>query len=144
MQLNQCINFLLNKTQNAVLIHFRNKLDEFNVTPAQYAVLKCLWSEDHISPKQISQEIWLDASTITGILDRLESKGLVKRMPSNTDRRTLIIALTDEGHALQADIDRIILEANHDVLKDLSPDEQTQLKSYLERVCETCHNIKGD
>ena len=91
MQLNQCINFLLNKTQNSVLIHFRSKLNEYNVTPVQYAVLKCLWDEDMLSPKQISQEISLDASTVTGILDRLENKNLIRRTPSSTDRRTLII-----------------------------------------------------
>lgn len=144
MQLNQCINFLLNKTQNAVLIHFRSKLDEYNVTPVQYSVLKCLWDEDMRSPKQISQEISLDASTVTGILDRLENKNLVKRMPSITDRRTLIITLTEEGRALQADIDRVILEANHDVLADLSADEQSTLKSWLERICETCYNMRSE
>lgn len=144
MQLNQCINFLLNKTQNSVLIHFRSKLNEYNVTPVQYAVLKCLWDEDMLSPKQISQEISLDASTVTGILDRLENKNLIRRTPSSTDRRTLIIALTDKGRALQADIDRVILEANRDVLADLSSDEQEKLKAWLERICETCHNIRSE
>ncbi len=144
MQLNQCINFLLNKTQNAVLIHFRSKLDEYNVTPVQYAVLKCLWDEDRLTPKQIAQDIALDASTITGILGRLENKGLIERTPSNTDRRTLIVALTDSGRALQDDIDRVILEANREVLADLSEEEQTLLKSYLERVCDTCRDIRGE
>ena len=144
MLLNQCINFLLNKTQNAVLIHFRKKLDEFNVTPVQYSVLKCLWQEDKLSPKQISQEICLDASTITGILDRLVNKNLVRRIPSVTDRRTLIIELTEEGRALQADIDRVIEEANCDVLADLTPEEQITLKGWLEHICETCYAIRED
>ena len=144
MLLNQCINFLLNKTQNAVLIHFRDKLDQYNVTPVQYSVLKCLWQEDKLSPKQISQEIALDASTITGILGRLENKNLIHRTPSSTDRRTLIIELTDEGKALQADIDRVILEANHEVLAALSPEEQATLKIWLEKICETCHEIREE
>ena len=144
MLLNQCINFLLNKTQNAVLIHFRDKLDEYNVTPVQYSVLKCLWQEDKLSPKQISQEISLDASTITGILARLESKNLIHRTPSSTDRRTLIIELTDEGRALQTDIDRVILEANHDVLAAFTPEEQATLKGWLEKICETCHALREE
>ncbi|MBQ4061560.1 MAG: MarR family transcriptional regulator [Christensenellaceae bacterium] len=144
MQLNQCINFLLNKTQNAVLIHFRGKLEQFNVTPVQYAVLRCLWDEDMLSPKQIAQEISLDASTITGILSRLENKNLICRKPCSTDRRTLIVELTDEGKALEEGINRIILEANHEVLADLSEEEQALLKNCLERVCTTCHNMRGE
>lgn len=144
MLLNQCINFLLNKTQNAVLIHFRKKLAEYNVTPVQYAVLKCLWQEDKLSPKQIAQEIALDASTITGILGRLENKNLIRRTPSNTDRRTLIIELTEEGRALQTDIDRVILEANRDVLAALSLEDQATLKGWLEQICETCYEIRED
>ena len=144
MLLNQCINFLLNKTQNAVLIHFRSKLDEFNVTPAQYSILKCLWEQDNLSPKQLSQVLALDASTITGILDRLENKDLIRRVPSPADRRTLMIQLTDAGKALQTDIDRVIVEANHEVLADLTPEEQTALKGWLERICETCHSIREE
>lgn len=144
MQLNQCINYLLNKAQNAVLIHFRSKLNEYNVTPVQYAVLKCLWDEDLLTPKQIAQVIALDASTITGILGRLENKGLIERTHSNIDRRTLLVTLTDSGRALRDDIDRVILEANREVLAGLSDEEQTLLKSYLERVCDTCRDIRDE
>ncbi len=142
MQLDHCINFMLNKTQNAVLIHFRDRLAEYQVTPVQYAALKCLWTEDNKTPKQIANEIMLDASTITGILDRLESKDLVVRTPSVSDRRTLIISLTDAGKALQTDIDRIILESNHEVLRSLSEEEQASFRDYLDRVFKTCQTLR--
>ena len=55
-----------------------------------------------------------------------------------------IIELTDEGRALQTDIDRVILEANHDVLAAFTPEEQATLKGWLEKICETCHALREE
>lgn len=143
MDLNQCINFLLSKTQNSVLIHFRAKLEKFNVTPVQYSVLKCLWTESDQTPKQLAQETFLDASTITGILDRLENKALIKRVPHPCDHRTTIIELTEEGKALEIGITQAIEDANNEVLADLTLEQQRQLKDALEIVYQRCFELRN-
>ena len=65
MQLNECINFMLTNVQNAVFLCFKKQLQQFNVTPIQYALLKCLWDEDEQAPSQLAQHLCLDSSTVT-------------------------------------------------------------------------------
>ena len=67
MQLNECINFMLTNVQNAVFLCFKKQLQQFNVTPIQYALLKCLWDEDEQAPSQLAQHLCLDSSTVTGV-----------------------------------------------------------------------------
>ncbi len=104
MQLQECINFKLTSTQNVVFNYFRGKLAVLDVTPIQYALLKCLWTEDMQTPSQLAQTLRLDASSITGILDRLEKKTLVERVYSRQDRRSVQVHLLESGAALQKPI----------------------------------------
>ena len=74
MELSSCINFILYCTQNAVLNYFRERLSQYDVTPIQYSVLKCLSTEDGQTPTQLAQSLRLDASSVTGLLARLERR----------------------------------------------------------------------
>ncbi|BBP89614.1 hypothetical protein BsIDN1_32320 [Bacillus safensis] len=47
-------------------------LEECDLTPAQYGVLNCLWREGQLSPKQIGELVYLEASTVSGILDKMQ------------------------------------------------------------------------
>jgi len=134
MELNQCINFLLTKTQQKVFQYFKASLAEFDVTPVQYGVLACLWHEDSQTPKQIAASLSLDGSTITGILDRMEKKGLVKRMPDPNDRRALRVILTKQGLQLCEPIGKVIEESNQYILEILTKEEQEQFFNILERI----------
>jgi DNA-binding MarR family transcriptional regulator len=130
-----CINFKLARAQSAVQQVFRQNLSAFNITPGQYMVLSCLWeSPEPLSPTQIAQMIELEPSTIIGLLDRLTYKHLLERTPSPTDRRALIINLTDEGWALKDDVLRVIAETNEQVLKQFSSDERQTLMEYLAKL----------
>lgn len=134
MILSDCINFILTRAQNSVFTHFKNKLAQFDVTPVQYAILKCLWDNGDQSPTQLSQALFLDTSTITGILARMERKDLIKRMHSKTDRRAVTIRIKPIGKKLQPQIELAISEANNEVLSSLSGDELDQLREYINRI----------
>lgn len=123
MQLNECINFLMTNAQNAVLSYFKQSLKPYNITPIQYALLKCLWDKDGLTPSQLANLLSLDSSTITGILDRVENKGYVKRTYSPYDRRSITIYLTPEGKALQRPIEKVIEDSNAAVMKDMDPED---------------------
>ncbi len=131
MELDQCINFLLSKVQQSVYQHFKESLAEYDVTPVQYGILACLWQHNGQAPSQIAACLSLEGSTITGILDRMENKGLLKRTPDPGDRRALKVVLTDVGSALQERIDKTIIKANKEVLQGLSAKEQETLKTLL-------------
>lgn len=134
MEFNKCINFLLSKAQQSVYQHFKGKLAEYDVTPVQYGILACLWQQDGQAPSQIAANLNLDSSTITGILDRMEHKELLHRTPDPSDRRALKVVLTDAGSALQEPIDRIIDEANEEIMEGLSENERETLKTLLSQL----------
>lgn len=138
MELHQCINFLLSKAQQSVYQHFKTKLAEYDVTPVQYGILACLWQQNGQAPSQIAANLNLDSSTITGILDRMENKGLLKRTPDPGDRRALKVVLTEAGSALQEPIDKIISEANEEVMEGLSLSERETLNILLGKLGEKC------
>ena len=124
MELNQCINYLLTTSQHRVFQEVSKRLEPFDVTPVQYGVLYCLWKGDKTTPKEIAAELKLENSTISGILDRMEKKDLLKRQVSTEDRRYIEVVLTENGAAL-------IDTANIDILADIPDEEQQILKKNL-------------
>ena len=134
MKLTECINFMLTHSQNTVFNYFKKELQEYNVTPIQYAMLKCLWDEDQQTPTQLAQHLHLDSSTVTGIMARLEDKSLIARNFCKIDRRRTIVCLTDEGRKLQAPIEALIAEANVAVTVGLTPEEVATFKQLLLRI----------
>ena len=129
MELNQCINYLLITSQHRVFQEFSKRLEPFDVTPVQYGVLYCLWKGD--KTKEIAAELKLENSTISGILDRMEKKDLLKRQVSTEDRRYIKVVLTEKGAALEKPVLDTIDTANIDILADISDEEQQILKKNL-------------
>ena len=141
MQLNECINFMLTNVQNAVFLCFKKQLQQFNVTPIQYALLKCLWDEDEQAPSQLAQHLCLDSSTVTGIMGRLEEKSLIVREYCKTDRRRIIVCLTDAGRALQKPIEALIEETNRLVTRGISAEQLQTLRSDLLHIAEQANEL---
>ena len=112
MDIHSCINFILSNTQNAVNNYFKRELQEYDITPSQYALLQCLCTQAGLTPSQLAQELRLDTSSITVILSRLEKKGLIDRVYNQEDRRSVSIHLREEGRSLWSQVDRVIDEAN--------------------------------
>lgn len=131
MELEQCVNFALTRAQNTVNQYFKTRLAPHGVTPGQYGILKCLWDENGLTVKQIAERMYLDSSTITGLLDRMEQKGLIKRGPDPTDRRALSVVLTAEGQRLEGPVSEAIARANQEVLKDVGDAEAQKLMQLL-------------
>lgn len=134
MELEQCVNFVLTKAQNAVQQLFKAELAPYGVTPGQYAVLKCLWDENGQTAKQLSERLYLDGSTVTGILDRMENKTLINRQPDSKDRRAVRVMLTEQGKALEGPVNATIELANKKALQKLNPQESVLLKKLLEEL----------
>ncbi|AGH37434.1 Transcriptional regulator, MarR [Bibersteinia trehalosi USDA-ARS-USMARC-188] len=77
-------------------------LDKLDLTYPQYLAMLVLWENDAISVNQIGARLYLDSGTLTPLLKRLQAKGLVERTRSQTDERSVIIRLTEQGKALEA------------------------------------------
>ena len=134
MKLQECINFLLTKAQNTVFTYFKRELSCLDVTPIQYATLKCLWEQDGQMPSQLAEALNLDSSTVTGILGRLEDKKLIERSFRVDDRRKVIVHLTEEGRSLEVPVNEIITRLNHEVTNGLSPEDLALFHKQLELI----------
>lgn len=137
MELTQCINYLLTTTQRKVFQELSARLEPYDVTPVQYGVLYCLWETDKNKPREIADKLKLENSTISGILERMEKKGLIERQVSLKDRRYIEVILTEKGASLKDDILHVVDVFNEDVLAVLTDEEQAVLKKSLLKLSES-------
>ena len=71
------------------------------LTYPQYLVMMVLWEQDHLSLSVIADRLKLDSGTLTPLLKRLETMGLLKRQRDDNDERKVRVTLTDEGGKLR-------------------------------------------
>lgn len=133
MNLDQCINFLLTGAQHTVFQGLKKDLEQYDLTPIQYGVLKCIWQLDLHNPKDIAEYLGIENSTISGILDRMEKKDLIERSISPEDRRFIHVELTKTGRALEEPVNKTVEEFNQRALSQFTPEETEQLRSMLRR-----------
>ena len=141
MKLQECINFLLTNAQNTVFTYFKRELACLDVTPIQYATLKCLWEEDGQMPSQLAETLNLDSSTVTGLLGRLEDKELINRSFRMDDRRKVIVHLTDAGKALETPVNDIITRLNHEVTEGLSDEQMDVFRHHLKVIADNAARL---
>lgn len=137
MQLEECLNFMLGKAQQSVYQVFKAELSEYDVTPVQYSLLKCLWENDGQTARNIADRLSLDYSTMTTHLDRMESKGLIEKKTAPNNRRALQISLTDKGRELEKPLTEAIMSANHKFLQHVDNEKWIEFRTFLQQLCET-------
>ena len=109
-------------------------IDAFN--GAQGRILYVLWQGDGVPISELSRQTGLAMTTLTGMLDRMEQTGLVRRDRDGRDRRKVRIVLTDEARGLQADFDAVSAAMNAIHYEGFTEEEVEQLEGYLQRVLE--------
>lgn len=81
-------------------LHTRALRKKYHVSSSQLACIIALYDHGPMPLSQIAKEIMVDSSTVTGLIDRLERKGLVERSRTSFDRRIITVSLTDAGQIL--------------------------------------------
>ncbi|MBD0786215.1 MarR family transcriptional regulator [Vibrio sp. Y2-5] len=124
--------FPLYSAANAVVRAYRPLLDALDLTYAQYLVMMVLWQTNGINVKILGERLHLDSGTLTPLLKRLESKGIVVRKRGQSDERVRELFLTDEGFALKK---KALSVPNAMLCKlDLELDDLISLKTLCEKV----------
>jgi len=111
--------------------HLPSSGAEFDLSPIQCHVLHLIEPGRPVPMGRLAETLSCDASNITGLVDRLESRGLVERRPSADDRRVKVLQLTPTGSRLRAQLLRRISGRSHP-LSRLSLDERRTLLKILE------------
>ncbi|HLM27483.1 MAG TPA: MarR family transcriptional regulator [Thermoleophilaceae bacterium] len=106
---------------------------EFDLAPMQMLALKNLEPDRELPMSSLAQLLHCDASNVTGIVDRLEGRGLIERRPSSEDRRVKMIAVTEEGQRVRQEIAERMNEPPPPIAA-LSEDDQRSLRDVLARA----------
>lgn len=94
--------FALYSASLAMTKLYKPLLEELGVTYPQYLVMLVLWETDGLSVSELGQRLYLDSGTLTPLLKRLESTGLIARIRAVEDERRVHISLTAAGRKLKA------------------------------------------
>ena len=134
LRLDRQVCFGLAVAARNVIALYRPLLEPMGLTHPQYLVLLALWERSPRSVSELARELALDPGTLSPLLKRLESAGLVDRRRVPGNERTLAVTLTDDGHALRERAEAIpaaIVERLGIPLADLE-----ELRTVLNRVIE--------
>ncbi len=101
LKLENQICFPLYACAKEIVKAYKPYLDELDLTYTQYITMMVMWEHTELQVKEIGKYLYLDSSTLTPLLKRLEEKGYVTRRRSTADERDLIISITDAGRALR-------------------------------------------
>jgi DNA-binding MarR family transcriptional regulator len=106
---------------------------EYDITPPQLLTLRHLETDTPMSMSDAAKLLKCDASNVTGIVDRLETRGLVERRSAPGDRRVKMLALTDDGARFRQELLRRMADPPP-VIADLPEKDQRALRDVLRRA----------
>lgn len=124
----------LRRITRSIALHSRRLSAESSITSPQLVCLRTVIENGPLTATAISREIHVSPSTIVGILDRLEDKGLVLRERSKEDRRIVFVSATESGRELAQNTPSPLQQKLSEALKQLPESEQLQITLSLERV----------
>ncbi|HTO30550.1 MAG TPA: MarR family transcriptional regulator [Pararhizobium sp.] len=100
--------FSLYSASHAFTQLYRPLLDKLGLTYPQYLVMVSLWNRDGQNVKELGKTLFLDSSTLTPLLKRLNAAGLITRTRNPQDEREVLLHLTEKGRALQDQSDDVM------------------------------------
>ena len=128
------LGYHLRRAQIAVFQHFTQSMADADITPGQFGVLTVIEANPGLSQTQLGQALGIDRSSIVGVIDRLEQRGLVIRAPSPLDRRSHALRLSPEGASLTRELVLKVRAHERDIAQALSEEERRLLLDLLKRV----------
>lgn len=127
----------LRRIIRAVDIHSRRLFATFHVTVPQLLCLMVIVRDGPMNLKSLASSISLGPSTVNGIVDRLEARGLVRRERGDTDRRHVFVRSTPEALELtRLASPMLVQERLENALRKLPHEEQAAIAASLERIVE--------
>ena len=132
--LSQRLTYLLKRAlMNLEDLHHQH-LDPLSINARELTVLLLLQAREPESQQQAAARLGIDRTSMVGLLDGLEAKGLVERRADSKDRRRNVVALTEAGHSTLDEAVRASDQAERQLLGQLNKAEQAQLRALLTRI----------
>ena len=133
--------YFIRRLQQIAVAIFLEETQAHGVTPVQYAALHAALQQPGLDQRTLAATIGFDTSTIGGVIDRLERRGLIERQASPTDRRVRLLRVTPEGAAMVAEVVPAMLKAQQRILAPLPAAERPQFVAMLRTVVEANNGL---
>jgi DNA-binding MarR family transcriptional regulator len=140
LKLDNQLCFALYAATHSLTRAYRSALELSGITYTQYLVMLVLWENNNISVGKIAQRLELDSGTLTPMLKRLETAGLIKRVRNVDDERIVEISLTEAGNLLQHEIAHV--QQGVACKTGLGIEDFKQLTDALHRLVDTMSSDK--
>jgi len=125
---------LLSRVKMGLQEALDRELAPFDITSAQYVILVNLAHGEADSASELCKGVSYDPGAMTRMLDRLERKGLIRRVRCGDDRRKVILQLTDEGKAVYPKLVAVHVKVLNHFLRNFSKTQVGQLETLLRRM----------
>jgi len=124
----------IRKLRRAVYHDYIKASSQFGLTETQNDVLRTLLVYGAMSSADLSRNLYVTPANITGVIDRLEKKGLVERIRQKTDRRVALVSLTESGEELSEQLPDPIETKLISGLVNLAPEQVQALGEAMKRL----------
>lgn len=125
---------VLHRAMDAVMPPYRQIFAEHDLTDQQWRILRALWDAEPLTVADLAEATLLSGTSLVGILDRLERRGLVSRLRSVEDRRVVYIRTTEAGRALFARVAPRIATIHEAIRARLTAEEWAAFGALLDRI----------
>lgn len=126
--------YLINRLAQIVTREIDRRMVDLGLTDAQWKPLLRLRQGDCVTAADLARLGCHDTGAVTRLLDRLETKGLIRRVRSETDRRIVNLELTDEGEKVSAEVPKILSTLTNQVLAGFTENEFHVFRDLLGRA----------
>lgn len=132
---------LIRRLQQIAVAIFLEDTAAHGITPVQYATLRQLGEHPGVDQRTLAAQVGLDASTLGGVADRLQSRGWLYRQACGADRRVKLLYITPSGQALLRAMAPAIEASQKRILSPLSPSRQAQFMDLLSELVDKNNDL---
>lgn len=139
----ESVGFLLHQAKLRLMQTLDERIGDLDITTAQWTVLKQIALRNGETASALCKCSGCDTGSMTRMLDRLEEKGLIRRERSTTDRRVVLLHVTETGKALLPLIVPRVVEVLNQALTDFTPEEVALTKQLIGRIVANLDKLNG-
>jgi len=126
----------IRRLQQIAVAIFLQDTAAFGITPIQYAALRAVSDHPGIDQRTLAGRIGLDVSTLGGVVDRLATRGWLKRGPSPDDRRVKLLTITAKGRKLLSQLEPAVARSQERILAPLPKARRAEFAAMLALLVE--------
>lgn len=129
--------FLVRRLHQIHVAMFHEECGNFSITPVQFGLLTILEGKSPLDQVTLAAEVGIDRTNVADVIKRLESRGLVERRANQSDRRTRLVSITEDGRVFRRHVQKCMEIAQERFLAPLNEEDRRVFMRLLRNLIET-------